>query len=47
MHKDSVASFIEVLRSEEFRMLLEKEAPGLFLDSNTGNAIPLDNKPRP
>jgi len=47
MHKDSVASFIEVLRSEEFRMLLEKEAPGIFPDRNTGNAIPLDNKPRP
>ncbi len=44
MHKDSVRSFIDVLRTEEFKLSLEKEAPGLLPDSSTGNPIPLDRK---
>ncbi len=39
MNKDSVRLFIETLRSQEFRISLEKDAPGLVPDDETGNPV--------
>jgi len=39
MHKDSVRRFLETLRSQEFRISLEKDAPGLLPDDEAGNPV--------
>ncbi len=39
IHKNSIRLFLETLKSEEFKQTLDKEAPGLCADDETGNQI--------
>jgi len=41
MHKNSVKMFLDTLRSEEFKRILEREASGLRPDDGTGNPVHL------